>query len=275
MRKKKAFKNLSNEIFDDEKKENSHDIFADKDNLVIEDTESTPKLEEEHNIELGEINNILQDNLNGKEEEEVVENDSLLDKPKDDIIVSDDKDNNILNDEKQEVEVKDEEIINDEELNQELEYNDVIENDEYDLISLNQLNEKIEDSDIEEENDLISLNDLNEKISEEIEEDKTSLNDLNNELEEKEIGDLTDQMQKDAQIEIVMPDIDEDIEISDNDNGEEDTFADFDDNIDDEDDTTFNELNDRTDKNDVQEEQIVSSFPKIDKFGIVVPNKKE
>ena len=254
MRKKKALKNLSNEIFDNDNKEKSHDIFADKENLIIEDTKSTPKLEEEHNIELDEINNILQDSLNGKDEE-VEKEDTLLNKPEEKSVFND-EDNN-----------------NQETINEEVVLNDNIEDS------------NIEDSNIEEdgllendEDDFTSLNDLNEKISDDLEEDKTSLNDLNNELEEKEmVDDLTDQMEKDVQEEIVMPEIDEDIEVDESKKIDEQTFNDYDIENSKEhemdDDTTFNELKERTDKNGVKDEQIISNFPRIEKFGIVVPNK--
>ena len=94
---KKIIKDFSNEIFENDNKEDSHDIFANKDNLFIEDTTSTPKLEEENNIELSEINNILQSNITniekGNEEKQV-----------NDVKKGDFKENNVsLNETKQEI----------------------------------------------------------------------------------------------------------------------------------------------------------------------------
>ena len=218
MRKKKVLKDLSNEIFEGKKEEPSHDIFANKDDLLIEDINTTPKVEEPFNIELGEINDILQNNMN-----------------------------NLNNNQ--------EEIITKEEPKKEIDY-------------------------------------------------KKSLNDLNQEIEIQEaVEELANQIQKDSEKELVMPEINEEIEEPVNKENYEETLNDYSEDLDEtekeilteeENEITFNDLNERIEEQEEnieiqdnneeieknieaveeKEPKIVSIFPKLEKFGTVVPTKK-
>ena len=376
MKKKKIMKDLSSEIFET-KNEINHDIFADKDNIFLDNTDSIPKINESEQIELTDINNIIKENIDKvnvtnnndsnviKEEpifpainqsEEIinVEDNSNIEQPE--IIlennsmpeqtifstekVQENKDNieayNEIKDQLENTESKAQLSLND--INNELEKDISSTNSTIDTSILNEMPE----FPAKEEN--ISLNDINNELEKEDnnnqenkinikDKDNLSLNDINNELEKEEIAEsLIDEFEKDANKNIEMPEITDEIQISENeDNEEEKTFNDYnnDEDIDnndekidnnnedvdnnetekleeeilneeEEDDTTFNELNEKTieeenqkindteninteklntniENENIEKEEIKieGNFPKINKFGTVIPVKNE
>lgn len=298
-KRKKILKNLSSEIFNDKKEDTNYDIFADKDNLIIEDNNQTPKLEEDNSIELGEINNILQNKIEDKNDDNSINElkvtpifpDSEIKEENNKAEIEDTNNSASIESVFPEINNENTSTIDTEQpeenssnIESETIFSDVISSEEQEKLENDNTSVEPVFPEINEENTSnINTEESNEDIQDnketmntilnEFQEDKTSLNELissdNSSLSEIE-KDLLNEEEDDTTFNELNERINEDINLDNN--TSEDTKEEI--NLENDNSNEIEKEENIDDNiNDNEEPEIVGNFPKISKFGSVVPNK--